>query len=163
MHDERAIIRRLNDYCRGVDRGDVELAASVYHADATDDHGGFKGLGTEFAHYAVARLGERYRATMHSITNTIIDFVGADTAQVESHVVARHVGEDDSGPLLMTFIGRYVDRFERRHGEWKIADRVLVHEWDQVERHESAYPPGRFVQGARGPADPSYHRPDVTG
>ena len=49
--DERAIHRCLLDYCRGVDRGDPELVASVYHADGTDDHGSFKGLGSDFAIY----------------------------------------------------------------------------------------------------------------
>lgn len=26
----------------------------------------------------------------------------------------------------MTAYNRYIDRFERRHGEWKIADRLVV-------------------------------------
>ena len=58
--------------------------ASVYHPDATDDHGRFKGTGLDFAAYAVSRLTERYEGTMHSITNTVIDFAGPDVAHVES-------------------------------------------------------------------------------
>ena len=54
--DEQAIRRLLVDYCRGVDRGDEALVASVYHPDATDDHGRFKGTGLDFAAYAVPRL-----------------------------------------------------------------------------------------------------------
>ena len=145
--DERAIHRRLLDYCRGIDRGDAELVASVYHPDATDDHGRFKGLGVEFADYAIDRLSDRYEVTMHSISNTIIDFAGPDVAYAESHVCARHLRRDEGGPLLETFGGRYVDRFERRDGEWKIADRVVVHEWDQVEHIVLAYTPGRFAEG----------------
>ena len=39
VHDvEREIRRRLHDYCRGIDRLDAELVASVYFADAIDDH-----------------------------------------------------------------------------------------------------------------------------
>ena len=45
--DERAIERLLVDYCRGVDRLDAALVASVYHSDGTDDHGSFKGLGVD--------------------------------------------------------------------------------------------------------------------
>ena len=58
--------------------------------------------------------------------------------------------------MLETFGGRYVDRFERRDGEWKIAHRTVVHEWDKVEHVELAFPPGRFTEGVRGPRRLSY-------
>jgi hypothetical protein len=154
--DEQAIQRRLLDYCRGVDRGDQALLASVYHPDGTDDHGSFKGLGVDFAEYATRRLAERYEATMHTIANPVIDFVGPDTAHVESHVCARHRRSDGDGVVLETFGGRYVDRFERRDGEWRIAQRIMVHEWDKLEHVELAFPPGRYRAGVRGRADPSY-------
>jgi hypothetical protein len=154
--DEQAIRRLLVDYCRGVDRGDEALVASVYHPDATDDHGRFKGTGFEFAAYAVSRLTERYQGTMHSITNTVIDFAGPDLAHVESHVCARHWREDDDGSWMETFGGRYVDRFERRDGAWKIADRVVVHEWSTLEPVTAAFPAERFVQGRRDGDDASY-------
>jgi hypothetical protein len=153
--DERAIERRLVDYCRGVDRGDAPLVASVYHPDGTDDHGSFQGRGADFAQYVTRRL-ERYDATMHTIANTTIDFTGRDTANVECHVCARQRRSDDDGVVLETFGGRYVDRFERRNGDWRIAHRVLVHEWDKVERVELAFPPGRYREGVRGRSDPSY-------
>jgi SnoaL-like domain len=154
--DERAIERRLVDYCRGVDRGDKTLVASVYHPDGTDDHGSFKGLGVDFAEYVTRRLAERYEATMHTIANPVIEFTGPDTAHVESHVCARQRRSDAGGVVLETFGGRYVDRFERRDGEWRIAHRTLVHEWDKIEHVELAFPPGRYTEGVRGSSDPSY-------
>jgi len=154
--DERAIERCLVDYCRGVDRGDAALVASVYHPDGTDDHGSFKGLGVDFAQHVVRRLAERYEATMHTIGNPRIEFSAPDVAHVESHVCARHRGTDEDGTLLMTFGGRYVDRFERRDGEWRIAHRTVLHEWNQVEHVEPAYAPGHFRDGVRSPDDISY-------
>lgn len=154
--DERAIQRRLVDYCRGVDRGDAGLVASVYHADGTDDHGSFKGLGVDFAEYSTRRLAERYEATMHTISNVVIEFGKPDVAHVESHVCARHRRSDGDRVVLETFGGRYVDRFERRDGEWRIAHRTMVHEWDKLEHVELMYPPGRFTEGVRGRSDPSY-------
>jgi hypothetical protein len=140
-----------------VDRGDAALVASVYHADGTDDHGSFKGLGSDFAVYVTTRLPERYRATQHTIANTVIDFVDDDTAHVESHVCARHLRDDGDGGLAMdTFFGRYVDRFERRDGAWRIAERLVVHDWDLAEPVALAFPPGRFTEGVRGAADASY-------
>lgn len=154
--DEREIERRLIEYCRGVDRGDTELVASVYHPDGTDDHGSFQGLGIDFAHHVTRRLAERYEATMHSIGNVSIRFDRDDTALVESHVTGRHRGRGELGPTLMTFGGRYVDRFERRQGQWKIAHRTVVHEFDHVERLEPAYQPSHFTEGIRSREDPSY-------
>lgn len=154
--DEQAIYRRLVDYCRGVDRGDAALVASVFHPDGTDDHGSFTGLGADFAEYATTRLAERYQATMHTIANPVVTFTGPDSALVECHVCARQRRADDEGAVLETFGGRYVDHFERRAGEWKIAHRTLVHEWDKVERLELAFPPGRFTAGVRGRGDLSY-------
>ena len=154
--DERAIRRRLVDYCRGVDRGDAALVASVYHPDGTDDHGSFRGLGTDFAEYVTGRLGARFDATMHTISNEAVTFTGPDSALVECHVCARQRRADGDDVVLETFGGRYVDRFERRSGEWRIAHRTVVHEWDKVERVELAFAPGRFTEGARGRSDPSY-------
>ena len=56
----------------------------------------------------------------------------------------------------MSFGGRYVDRFERRDGTWKIAHRAVVHEWDKLEHIEPAYSPGHFRDGVRSPDDISY-------
>jgi hypothetical protein len=156
--DEHAIRRRLLEYCRGVDRLDVELVRGVYHPDSTDDHGSFAGSGVDFADYVVSRLGENYEATMHVMGDSIVDFADADMAFVETQVVAYQQRRDEQGPVLETFGGRYVDRFERRHDEWKIADRLVVHDWDKTERIELAFPPGKYTDGLRSGEDASYRR-----
>ena len=137
--------------------------ASVYHPDATDDHGRFKGTGLDFAAYAVSRLTERYQGTMHSITNTVIDFAGPDLAHVESHVCARHWREDDDGSWMETFGGRYVDRFERRDLDgapaWRIAKRVCAFDWAytvEIDATRSFRFEDDFTVGHRDRADITY-------
>lgn len=149
--DERAIRRVLLDYCRGIDRCDRALIAGVYHPDAVDDHGGYVGTGHGFADYAVPRLLEAYDATLHVLGDSLIDWDPGsdDIASVETYVLAQH--RIDDPPTIVHFGGRYLDRFERRAGEWKIASRVVVREWDKRETVESAWPPDRFVDGARSP------------
>ena len=155
---ERQMRRRLLDYCRGVDRCDAELIASAYHPDATDDHGPFQGSGEELATFVSAALLEHYDATMHAIGDSIFDFADDRTAYVETYVHADHRGHDEEGDYLERFGARYLDRFEERGGEWKIADRVVVVEWADVSRLSPLRGSGRYVSGRRDRDDLAYRR-----
>jgi hypothetical protein len=149
---ERAIRRRLLDYCRGIDRCDAALVASVYHPDGTDDHGNFQGLGTDFARFATEALARHALATSHFIGEPVIDFVDDATAEVETIVFAVHrVGDRATGgEVLERFGGRYFDRFECRAGDWRIAERRLTWDWDTLEAVRPAFPPDRFTPSPRG-------------
>jgi hypothetical protein len=57
---------------------------------------------------------------------------------------------------LQSFKGRYVDRFERRADEWRIAQRVVVIDWSTREPYASADLFPGAARGARSRADPSY-------
>ena len=144
-----AIQRCLLDYCRGIDRCDAELVASVYHPDATDDHGSFVGLGIDFARLATDKLRRHAIATTHFCNPPHIVFTSATTADVETQVLAWHRCRDDSGEYLEKFCGRYFDRFECRNGDWRIAHRALTHDWDAIERVTNAFPSGRFTPSPR--------------
>jgi SnoaL-like domain len=146
---ERAIRRRLLDYCRGIDRCDATLVASVYFEDSTDEHGTFSGLGVDFARYATDRLRAHAEATHHVIGDSIIDFDDDRTARVETPVLAVHRCRDTDGPYLERFGGRYLDTFECREGDWRIRHRVVAWDWDAKERVEPAFPAGRFTPSPR--------------
>jgi hypothetical protein len=126
--DERDIRRVLLTYARGIDRMDVDLVRSVYWPEATDSHGVFKGTREEFLEWVFPLL-EKQTMTMHHLANILIDLEG-DSAGVETYGVAYHSGKPE-GDLRFNYAAgfRYVDRFERRDGEWRIADRITVIEW----------------------------------
>lgn len=146
----REIRRRLLDYCRGIDRCDAALVASVYHPDGTDDHGSFVGLGTDFAVYATDALRRHALATSHVIGDSLYAVVDDTTVDVETQVMAVHRCADvDGGEYLERFGGRYFDRFEFRGGVWRIADRKLTWDWDTREPVQRAFPPGRFTPSPR--------------
>ena len=130
QHDIREVIYR---YCRGIDRRDYELVRSCYHLDATDDHGDFSGNIDDFLVY-VQRSLPRYERTMHFIGNVLIDVHG-DTARAESYLTAYHRVPASRTKPERDFIAnlRYVDDFERRHGEWRIAARVCVFEFSRID------------------------------
>ena len=150
---DRAAIRDVVlRYCRGIDRLDLELVRACYHPDATDDHGGFVGTRDEYVAW-VAEVLKRFDGTMHVVANQLVDFDG-DAARSETYGVAYHWGEpvDDRRRNFTTGF-RYVDRFERRGGEWRIATRVAVREWTHIVNPEQqqVIPPER--DGRRGRRD----------
>lgn len=112
-------------YSRGVDRLDVETMQSAYWPDATDDHGRFVGNGWEFAERVVGTHG-RWASTMHCVMNHAIAFDDDDHARGEVYNITYLVPQD-TGPWSV-WLGRYLDRYERRDGEWRISHRTCVHE-----------------------------------
>jgi ketosteroid isomerase-like protein len=145
----------LYRYARAVDRRDWDLLRSCYHDDGYDDHGTLKGYIDDFI-AASKPFTDRVAATTHFIGNVLIEIDG-DVARVESYVMANHRIEDATGAGKDDTWGiRYVDRFERRRQEWRIAYRVVAHEWRLVAdvpagRGRDSYP--RFV-GSHDGSDP---------
>ena len=120
--DIRACLVRFS---RGMDRFDRELFLSAFHADATIAAGPFVGGPAECYDWAAPMHEAGQVATQHNLLNTTIDLDG-DTAHVETYYLFAGRNRDDSNWLAG---GRYVDRLERRGGQWKIALRTNVIEW----------------------------------
>lgn len=154
--DKQAILEVLHTYCRGVDRCDEALVRSVYHDDAYDDHGYWRGRGQDFASFVVKRLMAANSATTHSITNVLICVEG-DRAWSESQVMATLVRRGEE-PLQADVMGaRYLDRLSRRDGTWRIEHRVVVLDWNKVESWKRSNEPialDAFLRGGRAENDP---------
>jgi hypothetical protein len=135
----RQIADVIYRYARGIDRLDFDLVRACYHPDAYDDHGAFAGTVEDFITAAKTFL-LRWTATQHFMGNMLIEIEG-DVARAETYAVAYHRREDAEGNGKDDIMGiRYVDRFEKRQGEWRIAYRVVATEWRRVDA----------VAGARG-------------
>ncbi len=126
LADLEAIRECARRYCRGVDRLDEALLKSAYWPDATDDHGAFKGNAHEFAeHCMTAHL--KWRSTSHCIFNHSIALEDdRQRARGEIYNVTYLFQAD--ADVLDTWHGRYLDVYEKRNGEWRILERVCVHE-----------------------------------
>lgn len=150
--DDRAIRDVLLRYCRGVDRIELDLVRDCYWPDATDDHGAFKG-GVEAFVTWIGRLLPRYDVTTHSLANCLVEWhpTSPDVARVETYGTAEHQTAGGPPELNLTIAFRYLDRFERRGGEWRIADRVCTTEWVRANDPASIFPVDeRFPRGGRG-------------
>jgi hypothetical protein len=155
--DKDAIRDCLYRYGRGIDRADEELLRSAYWPDAQDCHGAYRGSADGFIAQALPRLRAGGRG-VHQISNVLIELHG-DLAAVESCFLALQTTA--AAPAQATFLcGRYLDRFERRGGEWRIADRTVVYDWiEERTRPELAQDDAtlfgrRQPTGARLPHDP---------
>jgi len=148
-HDIRDVVLR---YCRGIDRLDLELVRDCYHADATDEHGTFSGTRDEYVEW-VGQVLTRFAGTMHVVANQLIE-VSGDQARSETYGVAYHWGDppDDHRRNFTTGF-RYVDRFERRDGRWRIRARVAVREWTQKVTPEQQWAIPAERDGRRGRRD----------
>ncbi|HEX8059038.1 MAG TPA: nuclear transport factor 2 family protein [Novosphingobium sp.] len=155
---KQACTELIHALARGLDRCDKDLLLSLFHPDATDDHGGFKGSATDFVDWALGLLKNMDR-TQHLIGNVLIE-VSGDEAAGEAYFVANHDMTDADGkPVRMIAAGRYLDRFTRRDGVWKIAHRHAVYDWnanlDRTENWDRS-PSSPRAFGQRGKGDPLY-------
>ncbi|WP_448586802.1 nuclear transport factor 2 family protein [Thermaurantiacus sp.] len=155
--DRQAIAEVLVRYCRGVDRCDAALLKSVYWPDATDDHGTFSGNAHAFVEQLIPALLAMDR-TMHAISNVSIRLLG-EQATAETYCRAYHEFDGPSGKVEMEVGGRYLDRFEKRGGEWRIAHRLYVMDWNRNGPSTASWTEGIYarlqVRGGRGAADPA--------
>ncbi|MWA04835.1 nuclear transport factor 2 family protein [Actinomadura sp. LD22] len=149
----RDVINRLS---RGMDRLDESLLRGSYHPGAFDRHGATDGLAEDFVNQFLAN--NRLTALWHGINNVLIDFHGNDAAQAESYVTAYCYQRDGSEPRgnLITYVGRYRDRLERRDDEWRITERVVILDWSEQRPIVESDIADKFVSGRRDSSDPTY-------
>jgi 3-phenylpropionate/cinnamic acid dioxygenase small subunit len=128
--DIREVLYR---YCRGVDRRDYDMIRACYHADAIDNHGEYFGDVDGFIAHVESNLG-RFERTMHFLGNILIE-VDGERARSEAYTLAFHRlpvrGEKPERDFIVGL--RYVDDFEVRDGDWRIANRVCVFEWSRMD------------------------------
>lgn len=159
--DRQAIWEVLLRYARGLDRIDSEMTRSCYFDDAIDDHGHYVGAPDGFVDWANA-VSLRYVTTQHGLLNHHCELDGND-AYCETYFL--FVGTNERSPHFMS-TGRYIDHFQKREGEWRIANRVTIVEgtYDVPESLTAqmmppAYGPDEVYPATRDREDVSYHRP----
>jgi SnoaL-like domain len=127
--DKQAISELGARYFRGLDRADADLIASVFHADAVDEHGQGKSfIGDEIAPGILKYSNELHVVEgSHHITNQTIQLDG-DNATSETYFFGYMLTSNDGADTTLVMAGRYLDRLERRYGEWKIVHRKIIPE-----------------------------------
>jgi 3-phenylpropionate/cinnamic acid dioxygenase small subunit len=143
-------------YCRACDRRDFEALRACFHEHATADYGhGVWNLEEYIAH--ATSMSANFIATTHNTGNQLVEVEG-DTAWAEHYTIASHRWPiDEAGDTRdLTAAVRYIDRMERRDGEWRIARRMMLLDWHRVDPVSGADVTG--MRGRRDRSDPSYLR-----
>jgi 3-phenylpropionate/cinnamic acid dioxygenase small subunit len=159
--DKTAITELLHRYCRACDRADFEALREIFWEDAVDHHGitdGEPGLLIAWLTETVAKPGSVFEWMIHSVSNILIELHG-DQAAVESYFVSTQRRHDDSGTWDDLVSGRYVDRMERRGGEWRIAERSVLYAWSHSLEAQDPMWAGfgdNFLEGTLDRSDPIY-------
>lgn len=127
-------------YAAAVDACDVALLQGVFTADGRlrSYHPGvdepFADLtGPDQLAAIPNAMRGAHRHTMHQMTNHLVE-IDDDAATGSVLCTARHLSLDGSHAINVMI--RYVDRYARIGGAWKIADRQIRFLWS--ERHETA-------------------------
>ena len=141
-------------YIRGLDRARRELMRAAFHDDAVFDLGYIKVGPDEFCDFGIEALAS-HEGTHHMLANTLIEFDGDTTAYGEIYFHAHHrleagdhllssenaqmvpVATHDRSDLIVA--GRYVDRYEKRDGVWKIAYRAELVDWARTQATQDGF------------------------
>jgi SnoaL-like domain len=122
----RDCIARL---ARGEDRRDAKAITACHWGDATSDYGVFFGTFDEYLAWVVPG-SPAILVTQHVLGQSVIELRG-DKAAVETQALSYHrinMGAEERDTIIG---GRYLDRLEKRGGEWRIAQRTMLYDWHQ--------------------------------
>ncbi|MDA0820005.1 MAG: nuclear transport factor 2 family protein [Proteobacteria bacterium] len=137
LEDREAIRDVIGAYAHAIDRRRWDMMPQLFHADATFGFGPVQGNWEEFVGQAQAII-DPCLATQHQLGQIQFGFED-DTCHTETYFTAMHTIPagypvpdvfPDKGKVYSAVIaGRYVDRFEQRSGQWRIAQRTGLYDW----------------------------------
>ena len=158
VKDRQDILSCIQRESRARDRQDVDQINGCWWPEGVDEHGS---VITDAAAYAArANLGHssNFLMTSHNITNQVCDIDG-DTAHCESYVIGGLFWLDGKSTTIA--FGRYLDRLERRQGEWRMLVRKCTIEMSANTDGSWVHSPAvrGFLKARWDGQDPSYDRP----
>lgn len=160
MQDRQAILDCIRRNSRGNDRFDSELITGSYHPDGIHELGQKQISGREYGEHANSTHGALFDRTLHNVTMHLCEIDG-DTAHAESYNIGLFMDKGSDSARVLA--GRYLDRLEKRDGDWRIVLRRATVEFaleGQARLPLGAPLPGSaYLRGSQDRDDPSYDRP----
>jgi hypothetical protein len=151
--DKDALRTQLFNYCRAVDRLDIELGRSVFYEDSYADYGEqfYRGPGKDVIN-AICEYHLSMISHSHQVTNILIVLEGEKAAS-EAYLTATLRLEQEGRDMRVLLRARYLDKWEKRGGYWAIVHRELA--YDHADMSQITPMPGADT-GRRDRSDRSY-------
>jgi hypothetical protein len=142
--------------CRGTDRIDADILRTAFHADAVVHFGKiYDGPVSGWIDAAIKHQASQAQR-QHLVGNILIRIEG-DEAFVESYELDRHKTPMHGEVLDLVLAARTLDRFERRDGEWRIAERTKIMDWGRIiTAIDGPYINSPMMRGGDDRSDGSY-------
>ena len=165
LSDREKIRDILCLYTHAIDRRRWDMMPAFFHDDAVFLFGEVEGDWRGFVEQAKTII-DPMPATHHQIGN-ILFHLEDNVALTETYCTATHVIPADypkdlpfphTGKRYVSTVGlRYIDRFEKREGDWKIVNRNGVYDWrnDGEFNDGGILDSGTDILGKHDDSDPS--------
>lgn len=123
--EKSAIRDALSRYCRSLDRMDKAMAYEVFATDSSAHYYDiYQGTGHGFIDW-VWEAHSAMESHSHQITNVLIELDGAQAVS-EAYVTVVLQQQRPSGGAEIQCRGRYLDRWAKQDGRWRIVEREHV-------------------------------------
>jgi hypothetical protein len=132
-------------YAHAIDRRRWNMMQHLFHDDAEFQFGTISGGWQGFVEQARGVI-DPCLATQHQLGQIQFGFESDTICHTETYMTAMHTVPagypspevfPDKGKIYSAVIaGRYVDRFELRSGEWRIAKRTGLYDWREFREVE---------------------------
>jgi hypothetical protein len=126
--DKQAITEVIARYSRTLDWLDEAGQASCYWPEAAIDYGFFQGTAADFLP-VVMEIERGSQRRWHFLAGLQIALNSASSASTECYGLATGVRAAAGVWTGTIYGGRYLDEFEKRGDEWRIAKRRYVMDW----------------------------------
>lgn len=126
--DRESIRDVITRVARGEDRRHEGLLRSAFWPDATIDFGVMSGGFDDYLTWCVPGSPD-IPVTQHMLGQSMISLRG-DQAKAETYVQSYHRVKAEGGERDTAMGGRYLDNLEKRDGEWRIASRMMLYDYD---------------------------------
>jgi SnoaL-like domain len=142
-------------FCRANDRRDEALMRSCFHPDAVVELHELLDIDA-FIAFGNLMLSQ-YTVTWHNTGNQLVEIDG-DAAWAEHYTISSHriAAKGDKPERDLVASGRYIDRMEKRNGEWRIARRLLIVDFIRLDPNPPMKQTVGSRSGERNRNDPSY-------
>ena len=144
--EDREMIRDvIAAYAHGIDRRRWDMMEQLFHHDATFGFGTVSGDWRGFVEQARAII-DPCLATQHQLGQVQFGFSDDDLCHTETYMTAMHtipagypepdVFPDKGRTYSAVIAGRYIDRFEKRSGTWRLIHREGLYDWREFREVE---------------------------